>query len=460
MAGRRLGAVAKDGPLGQEPKDNEVTTIRSAHEIDTYEVFRKAEIRAERLVTVLRMAVALGLGFTFVALSLSSETIEADPVLIRQRVYAGGTIAAYFTLGLVSWLANQRGVYQPWMAWPSASADCLFLLTGIWLTMQNTNLPGGHIFIFPSVWLAPLVLSFGTLRFNPLLQAYITLLIVSGMFVLSQMILPGAMAPQAQAMAFYFMDPPNFMRLFLLGLTGLVLVVASVRTRAVLLRSITEAQHSVNLTRYLPAQLAPRLAEGGLAELRRGKRQQMGILFTDMRGFTSWSQDKTPQAITEFVTEFRRRVSQVARATDGIIDKFIGDAAMIVFEEGADAQAAARACIFCAEGLDREMADWSRTRVAAGQSGVRVGVGLHWGEVFSGVVGDQDRLEYSVFGDTVNTAARLEEMTKTLGVDIVASRNILEQAGLGAEPEGWTALAEASVRGRTETVAILGRTVA
>lgn len=226
-------------------------------------------------------------------------------------------------------------------------------------------------------------------------------------------------------MAFYFMDPPNFMRLFLLGLTGLVLVVASVRTRAVLLRSITEAPHSANLTRYLQAPLA---------ELRRGKRQQMGVLFIDMRGSTSWSQDKTPQAISEYVTEFRRRVSQVARATDGLIDKFIGDAAMIVSEEGADARAAARACVSCAEGLDREMADWSRARVATGESGVRVGVGLHWGEVFSGVVGDQDRLEYSVFGDTVNTAARLEEMTKTLGVDIVASRNILKQAGLGAEP--------------------------
>ena len=460
MAGKQLAAVAKSRSLGQESKDNEGTTIKNTHEIDTSMVFRKAEIRAERLVAVLRMAVALGLGLSFVAVSLASDTIDSDPVLVRQKLFAGGTIAAYFTLGLVSWLANRRGVYQPWMAWPAASADCLFLLTGIWLTMQNTNLSGSYIFVFPSIWLAPLVLSFGTLRFNPWLQAYITLLIVSGLFALSQMALPGAVAPKAQAMAFYFMDPPNFMRLFLLGLTGLVLIVASVRTRAVLLRSITEAQHSANLTRYLPAQLAPRLAKGGLAELRRGKRQQMGVLFIDLRGFTSWSQDKTPQAITEFVTEFRRRVSQVARATDGIIDKFIGDAAMIVFEEGADARAAARACVTCAEGLDHEMADWSRARLAAGQPGVRAGVGLHWGEVFSGVVGDQDRLEYTVFGDTVNTASRLEQMTQTLGVNIVASRNILEQAALGPEPEGWTALAEATVRGRTETVAILGRTVA
>ncbi len=436
--------------------------INTEYDSDTSLMFHQAEIRAERLIAVLRMAIALALGVAF-ALSLQSgaggDAVQPEPVQIRQRFYASVTLAAYFSLGLVSWLANRRGIYQPWMAWPSASADCLFLLAGIWLTLRNINLPGNHVFIFPSIWLAPLVLTFGTLRFNPWLQAYITVVIVAGLLVLGQLAPPGAMAPQAPGTALFFTGPANFMRLSILGLAGLILVVASVRTRTVLLRSITEAQHCVNLTRYLPAQLAPRLAQGGLPELRRGKHQQMGVLFIDMRGFTNWSQHQSAQAISEFMTEFRLRISKVANASGGIIDKFMGDAAMIVFEGGQNAQDAARACVECAEGLAGEMADWSRQRQAQGDPGVRVGVGLHWGEVFSGVVGSLDRLEYSVFGDTVNTAARLEEMTKTLGVEIVASRDILERAGLGPEPEGWVALAAASVRGRSETVAILGRSV-
>ena len=439
-------------------KDTGASPVKFDHEIDTSLLFRRAEIRAERLVALLRMAIAIGLGGPFV-ITFWADGAEATSIQIRQWVYAGGTLGAYFTLGLVSWLANRRGVYQPWMAWPSATADCLFLLVGIWLTMLNTNLPGTHVFVFPSIWLAPLVLTFGTLRFNPWLQAYITLVILAGLIFLGQLEPPEAMAPKAQAMALFFVGPPNLMRLSMLGLAGLVLVIASARTRAVLLRSISEAKHRANLTRYLPAQLAPRLAQGGLEELRRGKRQQMGVLFIDMRGFTSWSQHRSPQAISEFMTEFRRRILGVANSTGGVIDKFIGDAAMIVFESEADSQAAARSCVTCAEQLDSEMAGWSHERVAAGEPEVRVGVGLHWGEVFSGVVGDQDRLEYSVFGDTVNTAARLEEMTKTLGVDIVASRDILEQAGFGPEPSGWTTLAGASVRGRTGTVEILGRTV-
>lgn len=426
-------------------------------ETDTADLFRNAEIRAERLVAMLRMMIALGLGLSFIVAvwPLGAEW-ESTPVLIRQWTYAGVSMVAYFGLGLASWIANRRALYRPWMAWPTATADCLFVLVGVGLSLENIGVPGSHMFVFPSIWLAPLVLTFGALRFNPWLQGYITLVIVLGLFALLQIAPTDAPAPRAQSVALFFAGPPNYMRLAMLGLAGLVLVVASARTRAVLLKSLTEARHSANLTRYLPAQLAPRLAEGGLAELQRGNRQQMGVLFIDMRGFTKWSQHRPPQEIIDFMSEFRRRISDVARDTGGMIDKFMGDAAMIVFEGEDNPRAAALSCVDCAEKLDRGIARWSRARVAAGETAVRAGIGLHWGEVFSGVVGDQDRLEYSVFGDTVNIAARLEEMTKTLGVNIVASRDVLLQAGLGSAPEGWTELVEASVRGRTGTVEILG----
>ena len=339
------------------------------------------------------------------------------------------------------------------------------MLGGVWLGLVNVGAPGDFTFVFPSVWLVPLVLTFGALRFNPWLQAYITMVLVVGLLALLQIAPPEVQATEipaqgGQSIALFLTGPPNYMRISMLALAGIVLIIASVRTRAVLQTSLREARHSANLTRYLPAQLAPRLAEGGLAELQRGARQQMGVLFIDMRGFTNWSQHRTPQEIIVFMTEFRRRISDVAGDTGGMIDKYMGDAAMIVFEGHEDGPTAARACVTCAERLNRDIAQWSRARVAAGDAAVRVGIGLHWGAVFSGVVGDQDRLEYSVFGDTVNIAARLEEMTKTLGVDIVASRDILHQAGLGDAPEGWAALAAVPVRGRTGTVEILGRTVA
>ncbi len=442
-----VGMVAKPGRAEMNQTDCGLNTSR---------MFRKAEIRAERLVALLRMAIAVGLGFSFF-LAVRTQDAEQIPELIWQWIYASAIMVAYFILGLVSWVINQRGYYQPWMAWPSASADCLFVLGGVWLSLSNVSLPGNFAFVFPSIWLAPLVLTFGALRFNPWLQAYLTVILVLGLFGVMQFAPPGVPGPRAQSISLFFASPPNYMRLAMLALAGLVLVVASVRARAVLLQSITETQHSLNLRRYLPSQLASRLAEGGLQELRRGKHQPMGVLFIDIRGFTGWSQHRQPHEISEFMTQYRRRISKVANATGGIIDKFIGDGAMIVFEGEPDAQAAANACVSCAERLDMEMSDWSQLRAAAGEDPVRVGIGLHWGQVFSGVVGDPDRLEYSVFGDTVNTAARLEEMTKECNTSIVASLDILRQAGLGTTPDGWKSLGKTSVRGRSGTVELWGR---
>ena len=133
------------------------------------------------------------------------------------------------------------------------------------------------------------------------------------------------------------------------------------------------------------------------------------MLFADIRGFTSWAEGRDPAEVGGFVTEYRIRVQKAARETGGMVDKFIGDGAMLLF----DGEGAPHRALDCARRLSDEMHDWSDARQREERSAVHVGIGLHWGEVFSGVVGDEDRLEYTALGDTVNIAARLEQMTKT-----------------------------------------------
>lgn len=430
-------------------------TDRSDLPLDAKALFHRAELRAEALVAVLRMVMAVGLAVVF-ALAIWSADPDVTPAMERQWIYAAGTMISYFALGLASLLAYWRGWLRVWMIWPAATADVLFFLASLWLGMANMGLPGGHAFVFPSVWLGPMVLAFGVLRFNPAVQAHIAVLTVLGLLLLSSLPPPEGFVPRSGLAAVFMAPPANAMRVVMLALTGAVLVVAAIRTRRLLLRSITEAQHAANLTRYLPGQLAARLAEGGLDELRRGRWQPMGVLFIDLRGFTRLSQQMTPQELSDFATEYRRRVTGAAQATGGIIDKFMGDAAMIVFEGADDPAGAARACIDCALRLNAAIADWSRARQAAGKPEVRAGIGLHWGEVFSGVVGTSDRLEFSVFGDTVNTAARLEEMTKTLGAAMVASCDILQAAGDEDERAAWPLQAEISLRGRDGVLRVRG----
>lgn len=414
-------------------------------------LLKQAEVDAERVVALLRIAVSLGLfGVFFATVWETVDTVE--DYLRRQWLFALATMFSYLLVGVFTlWLA-QSGRFRGWMVWPGVTLDCAFMLVNVWVGLENTALPGGVTFLLPPIWLVPAVLSFAVLRFNPYLQAYTVALIAVG---LGWMVLwqpEQVTSDAAERATFLLAMPPNIIRIAMIGLAGLVLVVAAYRMRLLLHRSITEAQARTNLTRYLPAQLAGRLAGGGLEELRQGQRQQMAVLFIDIRGFTSWSEDRDPHEVSAYVTEFRRRVQLAAARSEGLIDKYIGDAAMILFEGEDGAQRA----LDCAGALDEELQRWTALRLEAGEGPVEAGIGLHWGEVFSGVVGNAERLEYSVFGDTVNIAARLEQLTRQEDARIIASAALFDAAGAKPARDGWIALPPVHLRGRSSGLDIFG----
>ncbi|MGR3761520.1 adenylate/guanylate cyclase domain-containing protein [Roseobacteraceae bacterium NS-SX3] len=415
-------------------------------------LLKRAEVEAERVVGILRIGVALGLIATFF-LVVGPNRGTAEPYILRQWVFALGTMVAYLLMGVLTLWMARSGRFRSWMVWPGVTLDCAFMLANVWIGLENTGVPGDLAFVLPPVWLVPVVMALAVLRFNPWLQAYCAVLIAGGMWALV-LWQPEAITPHAVERAAALVSaPPNAIRVTMILLGGVVLVAAAYRARALLHRSIAEAQARANLTRYLPAQLAGRLAGGGLAELRQGERQMMAVLFTDIRGFTSWSEGRDPQEVSAFITEFRTRVQRAADAAGGLIDKYIGDAAMVLFQ-GASAPERA---LDCAARLQGELAEWSALRAAAGEPPVRAGTGVHWGEVFSGVVGNAERLEYSVFGDTVNVAARLEELTKSEGLLVIVSAELLKAAGTGPEQGGWTALPAVHLRGRSSGIGIFGR---
>lgn len=422
--------------------------------IETGAVFRAAELKAEGLVGVMRMLVAVGLG-VFLLMAAAASDPPQRAVLERQWFYAALSIAGYMALGGFAWIAVRKEVFRGWMVWVLATGDCIFILAGVWQGLHNTGLPGNFGFVFPAIWLVPLVMSFSALRFDPLVPLYVAVLLIGGIIAIEAYI-PAGDGPVNMNMVDLFLGgPPTFMRLVMLTMACLIMALAAFRARRLLLRALTEQHRTANLVRYLPRQLAPQLAEGKLDELRRGIRQNVGILFVDMRGFTTLSEGMSPQGVTELVTEYRKRITRAAHGTGGMIDKFMGDAALVVFPEGEDAGVSALACLTCAERLAWDIDDWGAERGIP----VRIGIGIHWGSVFCGVVGDAERLEYSIFGDAVNTAARLEELTKAEKVQIIASRDLLDRAGLSGEPKGWQVLTQRSLRGRTGEIEILGRSL-
>jgi adenylate cyclase len=161
--------------------------------------------------------------------------------------------------------------------------------------------------------------------------------------------------------------------------------------------------------RYFAPSLAERIAESPEAVRLGGDRRQVAVLFSDLRGFTALSETMRPDAIAALLSEYFTEMVECVFKHGGTLDKFIGDAVMAQWGAplGApdDADQALSAALDMQESLEQLNARWR----ADGRPELRAGIGLSFGEVFAGNIGSERRMEFTVIGDTVNTAARLCE---------------------------------------------------
>jgi hemerythrin len=147
--------------------------------------------------------------------------------------------------------------------------------------------------------------------------------------------------------------------------------------------------------------------------------RKMTILFSDIRDFTPLSESMTPAENFEFINSYLSQMEPVISRYHGIIDKYIGDAIMALFEKGADD--ALNGAIAMLERLNL----YNAGRKRAGYRPIHIGIGLNTGRVMIGTVGGINRMDSTVIGDAVNLAARLEETTKTYNTPLIISQNTL-----------------------------------
>src|SRR6266446_5835902 len=398
----------------------------------TKALFADAERSAERVIGLLRMAMALSLGTVF-AIAVVTYADGDDAVLPIQIAATSATIVAYLALGALSYHVAVPHRFRSWMPWAFVTGDAGFLLSNVGLNAILTGLTANYIASLPALWLAPVVIAFGALQYNPTRLLYAAALLAGGLLAITAadyQLDTVADTPPA-SIGRLFDAPPNIMRLAMLIAAGAILVAAAARTRSLLQRAINEARRGANLTRYLPAEIAGQLAESGLTALREGRRQAVAVMFVDIRGFTPRAETMDPAATGRLLADFRRFVVATATRCEGVVDKFIGDAAMLVFGLPSPRPDDARRALTCARALlAGTPGEWARDLGATGGNGaVELGIGLHAGDAFCGAVGDETRLEFTVLGDTVNIAARLEQETKAVGLPLVVSRAFSRRPG-------------------------------
>jgi adenylate cyclase len=303
-----------------------------------------------------------------------------------------------------------------------------------------------------------LLLALTAMRFRPALVLYLGGLLVAGLA--TAMALDAHQAALTPTDAFgatleLIFDPGhNAVGLSIVALTTLVMAITVARGRRTLREAVVAARRLANLSRYVPSGLLPLLAEADVEALRHGRRQDAAILFADIRGFTAQSESLDPRAIAEFLGSFRCRAMRAIEAHGGIVDKFVGDDVMGVFgvpiatpEDAANALAAGRA-------LQAKIAAWNEKRRCAGRRPVSIGIGIHYGRVFAGVIEGGKRLEFTVIGDAVNTAHRIEELTKTAGWPLLVSAELLEATKSPCPSRDCHPLPAQMVRGRKEPLGL------
>ena len=160
-----------------------------------------------------------------------------------------------------------------------------------------------------------------------------------------------------------------------------------------------------------------------------GQKKDVVVFFSDIRGFTAFSEKRSPEEVVEMLNEYFEVMVGIINKQGGVVDKFIGDAIMAVWgaPKGTDKDAhnATMACLQ----MRLALVDLNEKRKARGQPPLAMGIGLHAGSVISGTIGSTERMEYTVIGNTVNTGSRIEASTKAFGSDLLISEEVVKQIG-------------------------------
>src|SRR5437867_4344979 len=228
---------------------------------------------------------------------------------------------------------------------------------------------------------------------------------------------------------------------------GLMLVAAVLARGGLFL----ELDRRRGLERFLPPTVVERVISGDPLRLE-GERQTVTILFADLRGSTALAETLTPEQIVAVLNAYLRVMAKCVLDAGGILDKFLGDGLMAIFGVPRDPTSGAAAAARAALAIRERVARLNDERAARGEPVVRFGVGMHTGDVVLGAVGLPERSDYTAIGDAVNTASRMETLTKEFKVDAVLSGETaarLRDDGVALRPLG-----EAAVKGKANAIEV------
>lgn len=383
-------------------------------------------------------------------------TVPFEPVPIALAIYL------LFTLARL--VAALRGRLHRGLVVASAAIDVLVLMLTIWsFHLQYGTEPSLYLKA-PTVMYVFVLVALRALRFEPGLVLLTGGLGAAGWGLLLLYAL--LFDPQVRitrnfpdyVTSYAVLVGAEIDKILSILVTAAVLAIALHRARKLTIRAASERQAAADLARFFAPEVAGRIREGEL-ELRPGRAElrEAAILFVDLRGFSKLAAECDPATVMELLADYQACVVDVVRRHGGSIDKFMGDGILASFGATRPAPRWAADALEAVEEVAAVAPAWRAHRRRAGLPAPAINAALAVGRVLFGTVGDAERLEYTVIGDAVNRAAKLEKHCKREGAVAVIEREVLHlaQAQGGRPGAAWQVQPGRNVEGLERPVDLL-----
>ncbi len=402
------------------------------------------EVASEILVGWIQLAVVVGFSVVYL---LSRKTFHADAPFHP----VPWVLAAYFAFTLLRLTLAYRNRLSEWMRYLSIVIDMTLLFGLIWSFHLQYMQPPSFYLKAPTVLYIFIFISLRTLNFDARM-----VLTAGFMAVLGWLLLVAYVITVDPRDAMITHDYVRYLtsnsvligaevdKIISITVVTAILAYAIVRNRRLLTYAVTESASNKDLARFVPTEVVNfiKSSDDGV-QLGLGALREATVLFVDIEGFTSLSERLAPDELVRTLNMFYAAVAEPLARHDGVINQFQGDAVLATFnaprlnpDHAANAIAAAL-----------EIQALLNARTFGDGLVLRARIGINTGVVTHGLIGTPDRLGYTVIGDEVNIAARLEALNKQYGTSIIVSEQTRDRAG--AERFACVLLGEVQLRGRT-----------
>jgi adenylate cyclase len=401
------------------------------------ETIRRQQQRSEILIGWAELVLTGLLAIAYEATTMAGGVVQDD------YSFEAEALILYGLFSVARLIIAYRRPLPEWLLHLSVIADMALLMGLIYFYHYKYAQPAVFYLKAPILLYAFLFIALRALRFEARFVIVTGLAAVAGWIILILYALSGRGGPPNMTDDFVeYMTSNAFLiqaeaeKIIAILLTTVVLAIAIARARNLLVRSVSEGAAARDLSRFFDPGVAARIRGAATSiEAGEGELRDVAILTVDLRGFTRLSTELQPGDVMKLLQDYQGRVCPLIVSNGGSIDKFLGDGILASFGAVAPSPTAAADALRAADAVIEAADRWAAERRAAGLPPLSIGLAAASGRVVFGAVGDGERLEFTVIGDAVNFAAKLEKHNKD-----EKTRALVDSRTYGkAEQQGYVA---------------------